>query len=82
MDYKKKHALIRREAPAAFIAAVLVMIFWWTAGFCLKDSDFTILYMPAWFVIGSFGSWLLAIALTFFLVTRIFTDFSLEDDNE
>ena len=80
MDYREKDALMRREAIATLIAAVVVMAFWWIAGFGLKDLDFTIFYMPGWFVISCFGSWLLAIALVIFLVTRVFTDFSLEDE--
>ena len=82
MDYKKKHALMRREALATIIAAVLVMVFWWVAGFGLAGLNFTIFYMPGWFVVSSFGSWLLSILLVIFLITRVFTDFSLDDEDE
>ena len=80
MDYKKKHAIMRREARATLIAAVLVMAFWWAAGFGLQSIDFTIFYLPGWFVVACFGSWLLAVLLVFFLITRVFTDFSLDDE--
>jgi uncharacterized membrane protein YhdT len=82
MNYEKKHALMRREARAALIAAALVMAFWWAAGFGLEDADFTVFYLPGWFAIGCFGSWILAVALVFFLITRVFTDFRLDDDAE
>ena len=80
MDYKKKHAVMRREARATLIAAVLVMAFWWVAGFGLQHINFTIFYLPGWFVVACFGSWLLAVLLVFFLITRVFTDFSLENE--
>ncbi|MCL1818129.1 MAG: YhdT family protein [Spirochaetaceae bacterium] len=82
MDYKKKHALMRREARATLIAAVLVMIFWWAAGFGLARTSFTIFYLPGWFVVSCFGSWLFSVILVLFLIKRVFTDFSLEDEDE
>ena len=82
MEYGKKHSLMRREAGATLIAAALVMAFWWAAGFGLEAADFTIFYLPGWFVVRCFGSWLLAVALVFFLITRVFTDFSLDDEEE
>ena len=80
MDYKKKHALMRREARATLVAAFVVMIFWWAAGFGLQHAAFTIFHLPAWFVVACFGSWLLAVLLVIFLITRVFTNFSLEDE--
>jgi uncharacterized membrane protein YhdT len=79
--YKAKHAQMNREAAATFICAAVVMVFWWFAGFGLADSDITILYMPLWFVAGSFGSWFLSIALVVVLVRRVFKNFDLEDDD-
>jgi uncharacterized membrane protein YhdT len=73
---------MRREARATLIAAVLVMIFWWAAGFGLARVDFTIFSLPGWFVVSCFGSWLLAVVLVLFLITRVFKDFSLEDEDE
>lgn len=81
MDYKKKHALMGREARATLIAGVAVMAFWWIAGFGLKDADFTIFHLPGWFVVSCFGSWFLSMGAVFVLVNRIFTDFSLEDED-
>jgi uncharacterized membrane protein YhdT len=80
MEYKKKHELMRREARATVVAAALVMAFWWAAGFGLSAVDFTVFYLPGWFAVGCFGSWVLAVALVVFLITRVFTDFSLDDD--
>jgi uncharacterized membrane protein YhdT len=82
MEYRKKHELMRREAAAALIAAAVVMAFWWAAGFGLEAVDFTVFYLPGWFAVSCFGSWLLAVALVIFLITRVFTDFSLDDDDD
>ena len=71
-----------REARATVIAALVVMAFWWAAGFGLQYIDFTIFYMPGWFMVGCFGSWLLAILVVIFLITRVFKDFSLEDEDD
>jgi uncharacterized membrane protein YhdT len=82
MNDKEKHGIMRREAVASLIAAALVMVFWWAAGFGLARVDFTLFYMPGWFVISCFGSWLLSIGLVIFLITRVFKNFNLEDDGE
>ena len=82
MDYKKKHAVMRREARATLIAAALVMVFWWVTGFGLQHTGFTIFYMPGWFVVSCFGSWLLSILLVIYLINRVFTDFSLDDEDQ
>jgi uncharacterized membrane protein YhdT len=82
MEYRKKHAIMRREAAMTLAAAVVVMAFWWIAGFGLQDADFTILFMPGWFVVSCLGSWILSIAAVCLLVKRFFTVFSLEDDEK
>jgi uncharacterized membrane protein YhdT len=82
MDYKKKHALMRREARATLLAAALVMAFWWVSGFGLSRVDFTVFYLPGWFVVSCLGSWVLSIALVYVLIRFVFTDFSLDDDDE
>ena len=38
--------------------------------------------MPAWFVLGSFGSWITAIIGVVILTKKVFVDFDLEDDEE
>jgi uncharacterized membrane protein YhdT len=72
---------MNREAAATMISASVVMVFWWAAGFGLAHSGLTVFFLPLWFVVGSFGSWFLSIALVVFLTKRIFKNFSLEDDD-
>lgn len=82
IDYKTKHSIANREALATLIAAALVMAFWWIAGLGLRDYDMTIFYMPAWFVIGSFGSWFFSVALCVFITKKVFKNFNLNDDSD
>ncbi|MDR3325603.1 MAG: YhdT family protein [Spirochaetaceae bacterium] len=80
MTYKEKHTQMNREARGALIAGAVVMAFWWAAGFALSRLDFTIFHLPGWFVVGSFGTWVLSIGLVCILLKRVFKNFSLEDD--
>lgn len=84
MSYKEKFVQMNKEAKATWIAAAIIIVFWWFAGFglySLVGSSITILGMPAWFVVSCFGSWFLAIALVVFLIKKVFVDFDLEDEN-
>ena len=38
--------------------------------------------MPAWFVLGSFGSWFAAIIGVVYLVKYVFVDFDLDEEEE
>jgi len=76
---KEKHTQMNREAAATMICAAIVMVFWWAAGFGLARFDWKIFHLPAWFVVSSFGSWFLSVALVVFLTKRIFKDFNLEE---
>jgi uncharacterized membrane protein YhdT len=74
---------MNREARATLIAGGLVCAFWWIAGFGVARAapDLRIFRLPGWFVLGSVGSWVLAVGLTVFLALRVFKNFSLEDDD-
>lgn len=82
MTYKEKFIQMNKEAKATWIVAAILIAFWWIAGFGTAGIDYTIMQMPGWFVVSCFGVWILSIVLVWFLATRIFQDFSLEDDYE
>jgi uncharacterized membrane protein YhdT len=82
MSYRQKFIQMNREARATWIAAAVLIAYWWIAGFGASHFDFTLFQMPGWFVLSCFGVWLLSIVLTVFLVTRVFRDFSLEDEED
>jgi uncharacterized membrane protein YhdT len=80
MTYKEKFVQMNREAVATFIAVVLIAVFWWVSGFALERINFTIFYMPGWFVVGCAGSLILSICAVVFLVKKVYRNFSLTDD--
>ena len=85
MSYKEKFVQMNKEAKATWIAAAIVIIFWWLAGFVVYSvwgAEVTILGMPAWFMLSCFGSWILAIIAVAILITKVFKDFDLGDDEK
>ena len=85
LTYKEKFIQMNKEAKASWIVAAVIIVFWWIGGFGVYNlfgEDFFVFSMPAWFVISCFGSWILSIALVFFLIKKIYKDFDLEDKEE
>ncbi|MEA5082750.1 MAG: YhdT family protein [Lachnospiraceae bacterium] len=83
MSYKEKFVQMNKEAKATWIAAAIVIAFWWITGFGIygaSGATTTILGMPAWFMVSCFGSWFLSIALVWFLITKVFVNFDLDDE--
>ena len=83
MSYKEKFVQMNKEAKATWIAAAIIIAFWWITGFGIygaSGATTTILGMPAWFMVSCFGSWFLSIALVWFLITKVFVDFDLDDE--
>jgi uncharacterized membrane protein YhdT len=80
MSYREKFIQMNKEAKATWIVAVILIAFWWIAGFGTAGMDYTLFLMPGWFVLSCFGIWTLSIALVWFLTVKVFRDFSLEDD--
>lgn len=80
MTYKEKFIQMNKEAKATWIVAAILIAFWWIAGFGTSGMDYTIFHMPGWFVVSCFGVWILSIVLVSFLATKVFKDFSLEDE--
>jgi uncharacterized membrane protein YhdT len=80
MTYSEKFALMNREAAATGIAVALIAVFWWVSGFALEKIDFTIFYMPGWFVVSCAGTLILSISTAVFLVKKVYKNFSFTDD--
>ena len=83
MSYKEKFVQMNKEANATWIVAGIIIAFWWITGFGIygaSGATTTILGMPAWFMVSCFGSWILSIVLVWFLITKVFKDFDLDDD--
>ncbi|GHS97988.1 hypothetical protein AGMMS50276_18980 [Synergistales bacterium] len=82
MSYKEKFIQMNKEAKSTWIVTAILIAYWWIAGFGTAGMDYTILQMPGWFVLSSFGVWILSIVLVWGLTVKVFKDFSLEDDED
>ena len=64
LSYKEKFIQMNREAKATWTLAAICFLVWLAGGFGVYlavGNTWTIFKMPAWFVLGSFGSWFTAI---------------------
>jgi uncharacterized membrane protein YhdT len=82
MSYKEKFVQMNKEARATWAVAEILIVYWWIAGFGTADIDYTLFQMPGWFVLSSFGVWILSIVLVWGLTAKVFQDFSLDDEDE
>ena len=85
MSYKEKFVQMNKEAKATWIVAAIIIVFLWVTGFGIyaaSGAEWTILGMPAWFMLSCFGSWILSIVLVVFLTKKVFKDFDLDEEEE
>lgn len=79
---EKKEKQIRKEAKATVACVIAIIIYWLIAGFGLSNLSITIFYLPLWVVTGCFGTWIFAMILVWFLITKVFKDMDLEEDED
>lgn len=75
----QKFSLVKREATFTGLALFGLIIFWLVAGFGTSQLDIKIFHLPLWAVLGSFGVWIFAIGISFFLSRKLFKDIDLEE---
>lgn len=83
LSYKEKFIQMNKEAKATWIVGAISFIVWLAGGFgvyLLVGNTWTILGMPAWFVLGSFGCWFTGIIGVAYLLKFVFKDFDLDED--
>lgn len=81
MTEKEKFIQMNKEAKATWIAAAVIMVFWFATGIGIYEifgAEWTILGMPAWVIISCVGSWILSIIAVVYLVRFVFKDFDLD----
>lgn len=84
-SYKEKFIQMNKEAKATWIVGGITFAVWLLGGFgvyLLVGNEWKILEMPAWFVLGSLGSWGVGIAGVVYLVKKVFKNFDLGADEE
>lgn len=77
----EKFEQIKKEAVVTASALVILIIFWYFAGFGLSNVDVTIFNLPLWSVTGTVGVWFFAMLLVWFILHFFFKDMSLEEEN-
>ena len=77
MSDAQKFSLVRREAIYTGLALCGLIIFWLIAGFGTASLDVKVFHLPLWAVLGSIGVWFVAIAISFVLSKKLFTDMDL-----
>lgn len=82
MTEREKYLQIRREAMWTGITLLVLIIFWYCAGFGLAGCQARLFGLPIWAVGGSIGVWFFALLLVKLLTTFIFKDFDLEIGKE
>ena len=82
MSYRDKFIQMNKEAKATWVVVAILIAFWWITAFGLAEFEYSIFHMPAWFVVSCFGVWFLSIALVVALITKVFKNFSLEDEDD
>jgi len=85
MSYREKFIQMNKEAKATWVVAAIIIAFWWITSFGLAGLDYdthNIFHMPVWFVVSCFGVWILSIILVTALATKVFKNFSLEDEDD
>ena len=84
MTYQEKFIQMNKEAKATWIVAAIIIVYWFLSGFgvyAVWGAEWTILGMPAWFVLSCFGSWILSMVLVALMVKKVFKDFDPEEED-
>ncbi len=83
LTYREKFIQMNKEAKGTWLVGLIICVFWWITGFGIYRfaPDARICYMPAWFIVSCFGSWILSIILVYVLLKTVFTDFELDDND-
>lgn len=73
---------IRKEAKATLAVLLWIIAFWLVAGFGAAQLEVTLWHMPLWVLTGCVGTWLFAVGLVYFLVTRVCKEMELEHESD
>ena len=83
MTRKEKYRQTRREAIATGLALAALIVYWLFAGFGtvnFLDNSIRIAGLPLWVVLGTFGTWAMALVIVLFLLRFVFRDMPLDDE--
>ncbi len=76
--YDEALAASEREARATLAAALAVTVYFWGAIALFHGNAALFLGFPLWFLVSVVGGYVLSVVVVWWLVKRVFVDFSLE----
>jgi len=79
---QEKHQQILKEIKATFLLFLIVAVWHCAFAFGLNGKDLYILGMPAWFVVSTFGAFIISVAGVIYLLKRVFVDFEFSDEED
>lgn len=78
----QKFNIVKREAIYTGLSLLALIFFWLIAGFGTSSLDVKIFHLPLWAILGTIGVWIFAIAISFILSKKLFTDMDLGGDEK
>ena len=85
MTRKEKYRQVRREAIATGLALAALIVYWLFAGFGAAnflDNSIRIAGLPLWVVLGTFGTWAMALVIVALLLRFVFRDMPLDEERQ
>ena len=85
MTRKEKYRQVRREAIATGLALAALIVYWLFAGFGTAnflDNSIRIAGLPLWVVLGTFGTWAMALVIVALLLRFVFRDMPLDEERQ
>lgn len=82
MKYKDKLRQANREALAAVIGLVAVIVVWAALGFGVAQTGIIVFSTPLWVITGCFGTFLFAVVLVVVMARFVMVDVGLDDDDD
>lgn len=82
MKYKDKLRQANREALAAVIGLLAVIVVWAALGFGVAQTGIIVFSTPLWIITGCFGTFLFAVVLVIVMARVVMVDVGLDDDDE
>ena len=85
MTTKEKYRQVRREAIATGLALAALIVYWLFAGFGTAqflDRSIRIAGLPLWVVLGTFGTWAMALVIVALLLRFVFRDMPLDEERQ
>lgn len=82
MTRKEKYRQVRREAIATGLALAVLIVYWLFAGFGAAhffDATVRVAGLPLWVVLGTLGTWAMAMLIVVLLLRFVFRDMPLDD---